>query len=608
MKAYRQKHYKIPSYLATALARLLPPERLTVSEWAEKYRRLDEKSCAMPGPWRNNVTPYLIGVMDAFTDYEVEEIVFVKPTQVGGTESLQNMLGYIIAQDPAPTLIVYPSDTLAEFTSENRLQPMMRACPQLSTLWNEQTSSILELQFSGMYIALSGANSPSNLASRPIRYLLLDEVDKFPNASKREADPISLARERTKTFANRKIYMCSTPTLRTGHIWKALENADVERHYFVPCPHCAEMIELKMAQIRFPSGEGMSNTDRAEQACYVCQACGAIITDADKPLMLRHGRWQDVRRRTAGTATRVAYWMNTLYSPFVRWSQIAKEWLDAQGDDERLQNFINSWLAEPWENTRKRTDAEVVLERQTELPAYVVPSWARLLTGGVDVQENSLYWSIRAWGAYMTSQGVAHGQALSFEEIERVMNLSFARQDGGEMLVDLTLVDSGDQTEAVYDFCMKNSEWALPVKGSSREMGSHFKLSVINKVGSEAAGMQLVLVDGGKYKDMIAARMGRENGRGSWMVHADCDREYAEQITAEHKVKAANGREVWTVRRSHADNHYLDTEVYNAAAADILGVRSLFLQDEKTKASTSQTPSPPSGPEENWIKQNEGWF
>ena len=607
MKAYRQKKYRVPAYLASALTRLLPPERMTVSEWAEKYRRLDEKTCARPGPWRNSVTPYLTGIMDEFTNYETEEIVFVKPTQVGGTESLQNMLGYVIAQDPAPTLIVYPSDTLADFTSENRLKPMLRACPQLADLWNERESSVLELQFAGMYIALSGANSPSNLASRPIRYLLLDEVDKFPSASKREADPISLARERTKTFANRKIYMCSTPTLRTGHIWKALEGADVERHYFVPCPHCGEMIELKMAQIRFPGGEGMSNADRAEQACYVCQACGAIITDADKPMMLRRGQWRDVRRRASAATTKVAFWMNTLYSPFVRWSQIAKEWLDAQGDDDRLQNFINSWLAEPWENEKKRTDAETVLERQTSLPAYIVPTWTRLLTGGVDVQESSLYWSVRAWGPHMTSQNVAHGQALGFDEIERMMNLPFAKEDGGEMLVDLALIDSGDQTETVYDFCLKNAEWALPVKGSSKDMGSHFKVSTINKAGSAAQGMQLVIVDGGKYKDMIASRMTRPNGKGSWMVHADCDREYAEQVTAEHKVKGQNGREVWVPKRSHADNHYLDTEVYGAAAADLMGVRSLFLQEEQP-AEQTEKPRPAPTPEEDWIKQNESWI
>ncbi|MBQ8585856.1 MAG: phage terminase large subunit family protein, partial [Butyricicoccus sp.] len=299
---------------------------------------------------------------------------------------------------------------------------------------------------------------------------------------------------------------------------------------------------------------------------------------------------------------------NTLYSPFVRWSEIAKEWLDAQGDDEKLQNFINSWLAEPWENEKKRTDADTVLARQTEVPENVIPAWARLLTGGVDVQESSLYWSIRAWGPFMTSQNIAHGQALGWDDIERIMNLNYPREDGGEMLVDLALIDSGNDTETVYDFCLKNAEWALPVKGSSREMGSSFKISVINKADSRAEGVRLVLVDGGKYKDMIASRMNRENGRGSWMVHADCDREYAEQVTAEHKVKGPNGKEIWVPRRSHADNHYLDTEVYNAAAADLLGVRALYLQDEQPKVKQDVAPESTPAPEENWIQKNENWI
>lgn len=602
----RRKKIQVTKYQWDALQYLSPPEQLTVSEWAEGYRMLDSKSSAMPGPWSNDVTPYLVGVMDEFNNYETEKIVFVKPTQVGGTEALQNMIGYIVMQDPAPTMIVYPTDTLAKSVSENRLQPMLKATPEIAKKFDEN-SPLLELHFEGMYLTLAGSNSPSGLASKPIRFLMMDEVDKYPGASNKEADPIKLATERTKTFHNRKIFITSTPTLKTGHIWKEKENADIEKHFFVPCPHCGEYIEFRFQNIRFPNDEGMSYADRAEFATYVCQECGCVITDNDKHNMLKLGEWRTVRHNTKFVRN-VAFWINTLYSPFVRWSDIAKEFLLTKDDPEAFQNFVNSWLAEPWEDTKLKTNADLVMERQAEVPAYTVPSWAKLLTAGVDVQENCLYWTIRAWGNYLTSQNVAHGQALSFEEVDRIMNAQYLTETGDPVVVNLCLFDSGDQTDMVYDFCSYHTDYALPVKGSSHAQLSHYKLSKINKADSKAYGMSLVLVDGGKYKDMIAGRMRRPNGRGSWMVYDGCDMEYANQVTAEHKVnvKTPSGvKQVWQPKHSHADNHYLDAEVYAMAAADILGVRTIHLTEE-TKTQTVE--KEPETEEEQWIKIHDKWI
>lgn len=325
-KGVRYRRYYAPPYLRKALSALHPPEDISVSQWAEKYRILDSKSSATPGPWRNERTPYLAGIMDELSNFETEEIVFVKPTQVGGTEALLNMAGWIVQQDPSPTMVVYPSDTLSDSIITNRFLPMIAAAPTLRSRYHENESSKSELQFDGMYLTAIGSNSPSQLASKPIRFLLLDEVDKYPGASKKEADPISLARERTKTFRNRKIFITSTPTLKTGHIWKALEGADAVKHYFVPCPHCGKYIELKWKQVKFPSEDGMSYADRAELAAYVCQECGGVITDRHKPRMLRLGEWRTVETR-AVPARKVAFWINTLYSPFVRFSEVVKAFL-----------------------------------------------------------------------------------------------------------------------------------------------------------------------------------------------------------------------------------------------------------------------------------------
>ena len=616
-KRLRMRKYTCKEYIKGALEYLKPPESITVSEWAEKYRVLDSKTSAEPGPWNNDRTPYLKGIMDEFTNYETEEIIFVKPTQVGGTEAMNNMLGYVIQQDPSPTEVVYPTETLAETISSQRLQPMILSSEPLRKKY-DANSSKLELNFSDM------------------KYLFIDEVDKFPGASKKEADPVSLAEERTKTFRGRKIFKTSTPTIRTGHIWSAKEKADAEKHYFIPCPHCGEFIELFFSNLRWPGkdkdmveaygadsikeqlealeqdpeSEGLSDTDRAEFAFYVCQECGCIITDQQKQQAVKRGHWETVSSRTQ-FVKKVCFWINTLYSPFVRFAEIAKKFMDSKGDPEKLQNFVNSWLAEPWEDTKLKTTKELVLERQTELPAYTIPEWTKLLTGGVDVQENSVYWTIRAWGDYITSQNIAHGQAYGFSEVEAVMNMEFKTPSGLSYVVNLCLVDSGNDTDNVYDFCALNSEWALPCKGSSNPMQNHFKISTVNKDSSKAYGMNLIIVDGGKYKDMIAGRLRKPNGRGSWMVYKDCDEEYAAQVTAEHKINVKNGskvRQEWVPKTSHADNHYLDAEVYALAAADTLGVRMLHLQTIQEQTQEAAKPPETSPPEEDWIRQNDEWI
>lgn len=607
----KTRKFKIPRYISESLKGLKPPDNITVSEWASQYRILDSKSSARPGPWQNSTTPYLVGIMDQLNNYETEEIIFVKPTQVGGTEAIQNMIGYVIDQDPSPAMVVYPTDELAKSVSKNRLEPMILNSPTLKEKYKINESSALEMQFDDMYLSLVGSNSASGLASKPIKYLFMDETDKYPGASKKEADPVSLARERTKTFHNRKIVMASTPTLKNNHIWAAKESADIEKHFFMPCPHCGKEIEFKFSNLRFSDDKSLSIADRAETANYVCQECGCLINDSNKMRMLRQGKWKIVMRRTQ-SARKVVFFLNTLYSPFVRFSEVAKEFLSSKKDSEKLQNFVNSWLAEPWEDTKLKTNADLILERQTNLPELVVPDWAKILTSGVDVQENSLYLSIRAFGNHITSQNIYHQQVFSFSEVEQIMNLPYKKENGETMQVALCLIDSGYEADATYDFCADNSDWAVPCKGSSAELMSHYKLSKVNKSESKAYGMNLAILDTNKYKDMIAGRMRKKNGtnNGSWMVYKGCDREYAEQVTAEQKVneKTGNGRtrQVWKLKTSHADNHYLDTEVYAMAAADIMGIRTAHLYDEQQEVVADEPAT--DSKEEQWISQNEGWL
>lgn len=584
MSKKKVKNKELPSWIKKCLKVLKPPQKLKVSEWAERYRVLDSKTSAAPGMWKNSTTPYLQGVMDAFCESEIETIVFCKPTQVGGTESLNNMIGYVISQDPAPALIVYPTLELAEYASKNRLQPMIKLSDDMANKFIESETKVLELQFEGMYIVVAGANSPASLASRPIRYLFLDEVDKYPSNAGKEADPISLAKERTKTFAaNKKIFLTSTPTLKDGNVWKYMENSNEIRHYFMPCPHCGAYQEFKFKQLKWV---GSDMTEAQATAYYECEHCKGKIYDSHKMQMLRAGKWEAVKKSKSKRQT--AFHINTMYSPWVKFGDVAYEFLRCKDDPELLQNFVNSWLAEPWEETQLTLNSEIVFERETEYEEMVVPEWAQMLTAGVDVQKDKFYYSIRAWGANYTSQNIRHGEVFDLVDIEKIMNLEYKKASGQGLYIDLCLIDSGFRTDEVYEFCYYNAEWCTACKGSSRyDMYMKYRLSTVNKTNSKAMGMRVVEVNTNRYKDFIAARLRRENAtdrmNGSFMVYKNTDKDYAEQLTAEHKVREKkNGQEVqvWKPKKAHIDNHYLDCEVYSCCAADLLNVIQLQEQPE----------------------------
>ena len=589
---------------------LKSPEKLTVSQWAEKYRDLGNTS-AISGKWSNDMTPYLVGIMDAFSDPYIQEINFVKPTQVGGTECMNNMIGYAITQSPAPMMMVYPTDEAAKNMSKDRIVPSLTMTEAIKEVYDEKKSKQQALKFKGMTLYITGAGNPNKVASKPVKYLFFDEIDKLPGASQKEASPYNLARERTRTYPySKKIYTCCTPTLKTNYVWKIHEAAEAQKEFFVPCPHCGSYFVFNFHQIKYSEDKSLSNEERASTAEYVCKECGCTITDKDKIKILRKGIWKDTKKKGNGKPRTVSFHLNCLVSRFLTWKDIALEFLNSHDDPEQLQNFVNSWLAEPWEETKVNASVQTVLDRQTDTPELVVPDWAKMLTGGVDVQENCVYWTIRAWGDYITSQNIAHGQALSLNEVETIMNYDFKKKNGDIAQVELCLVDSGDQTDDVYEFVAYNLDWALPCKGSSHAMIADFKISKINKENSKAYGQELVIIDTGKYKDKIASRLQRKNGQGSWMVFRGCDETYARQVTAEHKVTARNGKrveKVWVQKTSHADNHYLDAEVYAFCAAEIKGVKYLYLEGkEETEVAPVQQQSDPA--DDEWITNNNDWL
>lgn len=601
-----------------------PPEKLTVSEWADKYRVMDIQTSPLPGPWKTATTPYLREIMDTFNDPYAEEVVFCKPTQVGGTETLNNIIGYIIDQDQSPTLIVYPTLEMAEYTSDKRLQPMFRLSPALTERFQEDRSKRLELQFIGMYLALAGANSAASLATRPMRVVVFDETDKYPGYSGKESDPISLGVERTKNFYNRKIYKISTPTLETGQIWTSLMACDVIKQYFIPCPHCGVYQPLRLNQIKWPKelNEIADYRERSrkakELAWYECESCKNVIEDRNKQSMLKTGEWRPVTFDTKegawhpatmpeGRARKVGYHLNSIYSPWVTFGEVAAQFIESKDFPEKLQNFINSWLGEPWREKAAVMNSDVILKKSWVHKRGIVPKEAQIITAGADVQLDHMWYTIRAWGPRLTSWLVEYGRVETWDELEEViLHRRYLNEYEQERIVNLAMIDTGYRTDEAYDFCAMFPGICLPGKGSSKKLNAPYTVSTIEKEIHK--GMKLYIIDTEYFKDFIAGRLTKNPGDlGAWMVFEDCPREFAEHITAEHKVseKDRKGRiiQTWKPIGSHAMNHLLDCSVMDACAAEICGVRYLRKEDPPKRE-----PPKDKGKPDQWVNANQNWL
>ena len=561
--------------------------------------------------------------MDSFTDPNVETITLCTATQVGKSEALNNCLGYAIAQDPGSSLVVYPTLDLGEYTSKNRIQPMIESSQVLRERWDRQRSEILELQFAGAYVCLSGANSPASLASRPIRYLFLDEVDKFPAFTGEEADPISLARERTKTFRARKILQASTPTTERGRIWREYESADVRRSFFVPCPHCGRMQKLILAQVKWPEevrtakreakGDPLKLHDAAERALssswYECQYCGGLIDDSDKLDMLRKGEWRD-DRATATPPRHVAFHLSSIYSPFVSFGQVASEFLQSEEFPDRLRNFINSWLGEPWRDTRVEVKGQELLAQEGDYHLGEVPAEAHFLTAAVDVQLDHFWWEVVAWGVGASSWIVDFGRAESWENLEDIIvNRQYPVKGGGLKQVRLCGVDSGYRADEVYQWCTAHSDVAKPVKGASQSLGGRFySVSSLDKEGW--AGLKLLITDTDYWKDYVFGRLRRTPGSpGAMHVPQNCPEYWAAHMTSEQKTvernrKTGKEREVWVKISQHAPNHLLDCLVYSTLMAELCGVRYLSDVQEQHR----QQEVEPERPTGSWLGHRKSWL
>jgi phage terminase large subunit GpA-like protein len=597
---------------------LRPEQPLTVSEWADKHRRLSSKASAEPGPWRTNRTPYLKEPMDCLsTTSTVQRVVMMFAAQTGKTECGSNWLGYVIAHAPGPMLLVQPTVEMAKRLSKQRLESLITETPCLSeriapSRSRDSGNTMFSKEFAGGMMLLTGSNSAVGLRSTPCRYIFCDEIDAFPADVDGEGDPVSLAEKRATTFARRKILLTSTPTVKDfSRIEAEYERSD-QRRFYVPCPCCDAMQWLKWPQLKWEKNDPAT-------AAYECEVCRERFAEIHKPAMLRRGEWRATAPSDGKTA---GFQLSGLYSPlgWLSWADMVDDFLRAKTDAPMLKSFVNTRLAETWEEDfASKVSADVLLERCEPYKAGVLPDGALAVTIGVDVQGGGgsagdrLAVSVWAWGrdeeGWLIDHQEIHGDPCRpevWKQLDLLVLHDWEHVSGGKLRADVVAIDSGGHATAeVYQYARERAgAGVIAIKGQSQRgkppIGKASKVDINAQGRTLKRGAAVFPVGGDTVKTTLFGRLKHnERGPGYLHFHAQTGAEYFEQLTAEKQalryVKGFPVRE-W-VKKPSARNEALDCLVYAYAAVHRLyqryDRRTIWDQLEKRLQNGSAEPRKP---------------
>lgn len=550
---------------------------LTVSDWSDTHRILSGKASAEPGPWRTDRTPYLREPMDCLsTTSPVQRVVMQFAAQTGKTESGANWLGYIIHHAPGPLLMVQPTVDMAKRLSKQRLESLITETPVLSeriapARSRDSGNTMFSKEFPGGIMILTGANSATGLRSTPCRYIFLDEVDAFPHDVDGEGDPVTLAERRSTTFSRRKILLTSTPTVKDFSRIESEYLLSDQRRYFVPCPCCGHMQWLRWAQMKWTDGD-------ASTVHYECESCGELFDESHKTQMLLAGEW---RPTAPGDGRTAGFHLSALYSPlgWKSWVEIVDDFLKSKGDAPRLKTWVNTVLAETWEDDyAAKVSAETLIERTELYDPRVVPEKAVVVTAGVDVQDNRLAVSVWAWGreeeGWLVDHQEIHGDPAGpelWKQLDQLLLEPFPHAIGRPLRPDVICIDSGGHfTAEVYQYARERRvHGVIAIKGASQRgkppIGKGAKVDINWKGKQLKKGAEVFSVGTDTIKTTLFGRMRHnEPGPGYLHFHNQLDPEYFQQLTAEKQVMRFHRgfpiRE-W-VKKANARNESTDTMVY----------------------------------------------
>lgn len=553
---------------------------------------LSAESSAEQGRWKTSRAEYMRGVMDAFSDPSVSRIVVKKAAQVGATEALNNCIGYHIDQDPAAILVMQPTVKMAETWSKKRLVPMLRDTPCLrgkvkDAKSRDSDNTILEKGFPGGYLAIVGANAPSDLASRPIRIILADEVDRYPASAGTEGDPLTLAAKRQMTFWNRKTLIGSTPVNKVSSVVEREWEASDQRRYYVPCPDCGHMQTLRWERViwdKDDDGEHMPET-----AMYSCEECGALWNDAQRWRAIARGEWI-AGRPFAGTA---GFHIPGFLSPWLTLQEIVEDFLASKNWAPKLKVWVNTVLGEAWEERGEDSDPDALRKRVEAYDADNVPDGVRVITAGVDTQDDRLEVTFIGWGdgeeAWVLGHHVIVGKPAEPKiwnyELDPLLRRKFKTESGRELLVRATCIDTGGHHGAmVHSFCRaRRGRKIFATKGLGNDHRGSKPIWGNTLLRTKNAGDRLWAVGVDTAKDDLTARLRIKPSEGEPVAKAvhfpftGLSTDYFEQLTAEHAVTEINkdGRQVrrWKKKNEKDRNEALDCFVLAQAAMLSLNIR-----------------------------------
>lgn len=595
----------IEAYQTSFNSGLRPDPLLKVSEWADGFRMLSQTASSEPGRWRTERTPYLKEIMDALSPSSpVEKVIFMKGAQIGGTEAGNNWIGYIIDQAPGPMLVVQPTVEMGKRWSKGRLAPLIDDTPALRDKVKDPRSrdsgnTVQSKEFTGGIVVVTGANSAVGLRSMPVRYLFLDEIDAYPGDADGEGDPVSLAIQRTATFARRKILLVSTPTIQgLSRIEREFEASD-QRYYWVPCPHCHTFQILKWPQVQWD--------DEPLNAHYVCIECKEKIQHHQKTWMLANGQWRAASESNGKIA---GFHISSLYSPvgWLSWGQAAQNFLHAKENEQLLKVWINTTLGETWVDKGEAPDWQRLFERKENYPIGVVPFGGLVLTAGVDVQKDRIEVEIVAWGQKRESWSVDYqvfegdpGKASTWQHLSALMSTLFLSEDGLERPISMIAVDAGYATQEVYGWIRSQPPGrVMAVKGIDKALvpvgaPSRVDVTILGQKLRRGAKLWPVGVSVLKSELYHVLKLSQsDEGFPAGYCHFPAyGPEYFKQLTAEQLVtKISKGYPKREWQKIRERNEALDCRVYARAAAIAIGADRWNENKWKSLMGYKKSPNP----------------
>ena len=565
-----------------------PPPEMTVSEWAEKNRFLSSETSAAAGRWKNDKAPYQTPIMDAFTQRGVEEIVIMSGAQCGKSEILMNMMGRCIDLDPAPMMMVQPSQNTADDFSKQRIAAMVDCCPILKKKVRAPktrvSSNTIRLKaFPGGSLVIASAQSATELRSKPVRFLFLDEVDAYPASVGGEGDPVDLATARTETFYNRRIVKVSTPTIEGRSAIEKAYRRGTQEEWCKPCPQCGAFFFMRLADFVYEydqSEAGGRAIYRIKSVRWRCPGCQSEHTERE--MARQEGRY--IARNPDALENGVrSFHLNAFVSPWAGWKRIIRYFLEAKGDPAREQAFTNIRLGECWQESVERlTTAEEIYARREEYSAEV-PDGVLALTMGVDTQDNRLEFEVIGWGRehenWRIMRGIIPGRpdeekGAVWKELDKLLERRFRRRDGKALRILTTFIDSGGHfTDVVYRECAKRAaRRVFAIKGEGGEGKEYVRMSSAMK---KQRGLYLFILGVDVGKEQIAYSLNVKEA-GPWYSHFPAAPEAGYTLGAirglfseKMELKAKGGRSVaaWVKDPTvSARNEPLDCANYAQAA------------------------------------------